>query len=172
MSATGSPWYASGLRFACQACGRCCRNQDDRDTVFVGADDQVAIAGWLELPLRRFRARFTHRTKAGDRTLASRGDACIFLDERGCRIYPVRPVQCRTWPFWPENIVDGAAWQTAAADCPGIGQGRLHAAPVIGMAAAALDRADEGEAVPVTDIPDLATPVDLPATLEETQWGK
>ena len=37
---------------------------------------------------------------------------CVFLKEdpeRGrktCSIYPVRPLQCRTWPFWPENLAE------------------------------------------------------------------
>ena len=29
--------------------------------------------------------------------------ACLFFDreKNGCGIYPVRPEQCRTFPFWP-----------------------------------------------------------------------
>ena len=29
--------------------------------------------------------------------------ACVFFDKEknGCGIYPVRPEQCRTFPFWP-----------------------------------------------------------------------
>ena len=44
---------------------------------------------------------------------------CIFFDadKRGCSIYPVRPKQCRTFPFWDhfkENIDE------VVKECPGI----------------------------------------------------
>ena len=29
-------------------------------------------------------------------------------------------MQCRTWPFWPENM-SSKAWTSIAAFCPGVG---------------------------------------------------
>jgi len=29
---------------------------------------------------------------------------CIFLESTGCRVYPARPAQCRTYPFWEQKI--------------------------------------------------------------------
>ena len=53
---------------------------------------------------------------------------CIFLREIGgkklCAIYPVRPNQFRTWPFWTENLTNPDAWNEAARRCPGINRGR------------------------------------------------
>lgn len=37
-----------------------------------------------------------------------------------CAIYTVRPAQCRTWPFWPENLSSRADWRSAGERCPGI----------------------------------------------------
>lgn len=49
---------------------------------------------------------------------------CIFLqkvgDEKRCMIYPVRPNQCRAWPFWTENLTSPDAWNEAVKKCPGI----------------------------------------------------
>ena len=50
---------------------------------------------------------------------------CVFLERgddgrAGCSIYDARPTQCRTWPFWPENLRSRSAWRQAAKDCPGI----------------------------------------------------
>ena len=42
-----------------------------------------------------------------------------------CRIYPVRPRQCRTWPFWPVNLSSPETWALAAGRCPGINRGRI-----------------------------------------------
>ena len=50
-------------------------------------------------------------------------------DEAGlskCLIYPVRPTQCRTWPFWPANLQSVESWCLAALRCPGINRGTLH----------------------------------------------
>ena len=55
---------------------------------------------------------------------------CVFLvptaTGRGCAIYPVRPNQCRTWPFWSSNLVSIDQWNFAAQKCPGINRGRWY----------------------------------------------
>ena len=55
--------------------------------------------------------------------------ACPFLQEdQRCGIYPVRPKQCATWPFWEENL-ERENWEGSVKDCcPGIGKGKLHSA--------------------------------------------
>ena len=54
--------------------------------------------------------------------------ACPFQEPSGvCSIYPVRPKQCATWPFWEENLASEEVWNgPVAACCPGIGRGPLH----------------------------------------------
>jgi len=37
----------------------------------------------------------------------------------------VRPTQCRTYPFWPENVKSADAWHALEPDCPGLNRGRL-----------------------------------------------
>ena len=44
---------------------------------------------------------------------------------KGCVIYPVRPAQCRTWPFWESNLRSRKNWDSIAEGCPGIGRGPL-----------------------------------------------
>jgi Fe-S-cluster containining protein len=55
---------------------------------------------------------------------------CIFLQMvdgvKQCRIYSVRPAQCRTWPFWSENLQSPNDWNRAALRCPGINRGRFY----------------------------------------------
>lgn len=47
------------------------------------------------------------------------------LWQGGCSVYPVRPAQCRTYPFWPEIISSPTAWEKEAAFCPGMNKGKL-----------------------------------------------
>lgn len=61
------------------------------------------------------------------------GGDCEFLDrDAGCSIYPVRPSQCRSWPFWPVNLATPAAWKRAGMACPGVGTGDRIPADEIG----------------------------------------
>jgi Fe-S-cluster containining protein len=55
---------------------------------------------------------------------------CIFLREidgkKRCVIYPVRPSQCRSWPFWARNLASPDAWNKAGQKCGGINRGKLY----------------------------------------------
>lgn len=50
---------------------------------------------------------------------------CFFLRENGCSIHPVKPTQCRAFPFWPELVESTREWKKTARYCPGIGKGQL-----------------------------------------------
>jgi len=128
------PWWAGGLRFSCTQCGNCCSGPPG--AVWIDDAEATAIAAELGLPLEEFVEGHTRRV-GPRRTLRERrsefGHDCVFLDrsEPGkatCRIYRARPRQCRTWPFWPENLEDREAWETTRrrVPCPGMGEGTLH----------------------------------------------
>ena len=44
---------------------------------------------------------------------------CVFFDDQSkkCSIYPVRPTQCRTFPFW-DHFRDHV--EEAVSECPGV----------------------------------------------------
>lgn len=124
-------WYADGLKFTCTQCGNCCSGPPG--FVWTSADERRKIAEHLGMDLEVFNKTYTHRV--GNRhSLKEQGQGenldCIFLEtnggERTCSIYTVRPVQCRTWPFWTENLRSGSAWDSAADGCPGMNQGKHH----------------------------------------------
>lgn len=125
------PWYAGGLRFRCTGCGDCCTGEPG--TVWVGDEEVAALCRHLGLDEETFAARYLwtpHLEGPEDRrrSLVEHDDgACVFLDEaRRCTVYGARPVQCRTWPFWPENVAHPRAWDAVKAVCPGAGKGALH----------------------------------------------
>jgi uncharacterized protein len=55
---------------------------------------------------------------------------CIFLHVnqgiRTCKIYDVRPNQCRTWPFWKQNLDNPDSWNAACQRCSGMNRGRQY----------------------------------------------
>ncbi len=50
---------------------------------------------------------------------------------KSCGIYPVRPTQCRTWPFWKINLHSPKIWDDLKYDCPGINNGPLFSSQQI-----------------------------------------
>lgn len=120
------PWYENGLRFRCTACGNCCRNHGEYSYVYLAPKDVSAIARHLKLAPRTFLQRYC---KAEDGWVLLKMDepACPFLQaDNRCAIYPVRPKQCATWPFWTENLAEKTWKGPIKDDCPGLDQGELH----------------------------------------------
>ncbi|MFQ5513025.1 MAG: YkgJ family cysteine cluster protein [Myxococcota bacterium] len=117
-----------GLCFECTRCGLCCTNRGEYAHVYVGREEIRAIARLLGLSPREFERRYTFIDEDGWRQLAFEKDACFFLDPetRGCRIYPARPIQCRTFPFWRDFVRDGQWTQEVRDLCEGIGRGPVH----------------------------------------------
>jgi Fe-S-cluster containining protein len=124
------PWYQEGLRFRCTRCGHCCTGTPGY--VWVNDQELAAIAAFLDEPPAQTRAVYTYQADRG-RSLREQGNGdCVFYDRsRGCTIYPVRPRQCRTWPFWESNVATPEAWEQTCRVCPGSGQGELISAEEI-----------------------------------------
>ena len=107
-------WYASGVRFGCTQGGDCCHNHGEYDSVYFTRREEAAVAAHLDLTLREVRRRFLRR-EDGYRVARSKKGACVFLTDCRCSIYDVRPIPCRTWPFWPENLKRGV-WESEVSE--------------------------------------------------------
>jgi Fe-S-cluster containining protein len=131
------PWYSGGLRFSCTQCGNCCSGPPG--FVWFNDDEADAMAAFLKLSKLDFIRQYARKLYGKwslKETRTPQGMDCVFLrrDPQGkalCSIYEVRPIQCQTWPFWPENLDSPQAWQDAASRCPGMkagagGKGTLY----------------------------------------------
>ncbi|GAB4137557.1 MAG: YkgJ family cysteine cluster protein [Planctomycetaceae bacterium] len=139
MSEVQKVWYEDGLRFECTQCGYCCTGAPG--VVWVNDEEIQAIAEYLEKPVGEIRLMHTRPYRNGvSLTEYANGD-CVFFDgkTRRCTIYPVRPQQCRTWPFWNSNLKEPRDWEAAGRGCPGIGQGELVPLEVIRERAEVID---------------------------------
>ena len=119
------PFYDKGLRFECQQTGQCCSNHGDHAYVYADLDERRQLAELLGMKTAAFTRRYCTKTE-GHVHFKDRDNGCPFLDGPKCGVYTARPRQCRTWPFWPENM-NAKTWNGEIAPfCPGIGKGRLY----------------------------------------------
>jgi Fe-S-cluster containining protein len=118
-------WYERGLKFSCLRCGKCCWDEGPYTEVYVNREDVLQMAAHLDLYPHTFHSKYV-RWSEGFPVLKSRDGACIMLQGKGCRVYPVRPRQCRTWPFWAENLKRHVWYREVRKRCPGVGQGRRY----------------------------------------------
>lgn len=147
-----APWYAEGLKFTCTQCGQCCTGGPGY--VWVTDEEVRRVAEHLRLTFEETRRRYCRkiggRVSFKERRQPNGDHDCIFLQEipapagqaqgakelapgaalpvkrRGCSIYGVRPLQCRTWPFWADNLESKERWDHTARRCPGMNDGRRH----------------------------------------------
>ena len=129
------PWYRDGLNFTCTKCGACCTGAPGY--VWVDEAEVEQLAAFRGESVAEFGRQFLRRV--GDRIslVEHRNGDCVFWKRgQGCTVYEARPVQCRTWPFWPDNIATPEDWEEAVRVCPGSGEGRLFTLEEIEASAA------------------------------------
>ena len=112
-------WYKDGLRFKCTGCGECCTGSPGY--VWVTSTEAEAMAKFLKIPIEEFMGKYTRQI--GNRISLKehpKSYDCVFLQGKKCQLYHVRPKQCRTFPWWPENLKSPERWKETAARCEGV----------------------------------------------------
>ncbi|MGQ9721362.1 MAG: YkgJ family cysteine cluster protein [Candidatus Jordarchaeum sp.] len=115
--------FPKGVRFQCQRCSRCCKHTEERRRKILLSDldisrieKNVGLKGddFAEPCQESYPFRFLMKMVDGK---------CVFLDEdKSCKIYELRPLICRCFPFWIERRGNLFEFK-ASSDCPGIGKG-------------------------------------------------
>ncbi len=118
-----SYFFDNGLYFKCKQCGTCCTGSPG--IVRVKQDEIENIAGFLSVPVQEFMQENICSYGPGYSIREHQDGRCYFFNDQ-CDIYDVRPVQCRTFPFWFKHLRNKASWIKIAKECPGIGQGKYY----------------------------------------------
>ena len=125
-------FFKKGINFQCQGSANCCVSRGNYGYVYLSKKDLMIIAKYLNVSINLFKKKYCEYS---DRYLHLKeiniNGNCQFLENKKCSIYPARPIQCRTWPFWKENM-NAIKWSEELQNfCPGIGRGRLISATKI-----------------------------------------
>lgn len=121
-------FYENGLKFECTRCNDCCRH--DPGYVFLSAADINRLCDGLGLSIAELTVKYLREISIGGFKRVSLTEKenfdCIFWEKGGCLVYAHRPLQCKTYPFWPSSLAGKDSWESTARSCPGIGKGRKY----------------------------------------------
>ena len=119
--------YKNGIRFKCQGSGNCCVSRGSYGFVYLSNNDLKRFAKYFKVSINKFKEKYCQITD-GFIHLIEKNELegkCIFLKNKKCTVYKNRPSQCRTWPFWNENM-NAKVWnEDISINCPGIGKGDI-----------------------------------------------
>jgi len=96
--------------FVCKRCLTCCKTEG---YVYVTDNDIESIAAYLNLEKSYLLNTYCDIIRPRFALKSMKNGSCIFLNERGCIIYDVRPAQCQQFPH---------TWKTRDAEeyCKGL----------------------------------------------------
>ncbi len=115
-------WEQEDISFKCKEdCFKCCLKPG---VVNFDKEDLEDAARYLGIPQSKFKKEFKLKKAEAYWEMEVEEDLpCPFLTPQGCGIHPAKPKQCRTYPFWKENLASKNDWQLTAGFCPGIDTG-------------------------------------------------
>jgi len=143
LAPAAGPWYADGLKFTCTQCGNCCTGGPG--FVWISQMEIVRLGEFLQISPEEVVEKYCRKVAGKFSLIENRNPAtglydCVFLKEipaqgdgsavvhtrRVCPVYPVRPLQCRTWPFWEMNLSSRKIWDHSSGRCPGMNRGKSY----------------------------------------------
>lgn len=105
--------------FQCTKCGKCCYGPG---SVYFSNKELIEIKKYLKLDQtqwKELKQKIIHKNQNG-LFIHKTYNKCYFLNTKNqCSIYPVRPLQCRTFPFWPSYFKSPKNLQNLILFCPG-----------------------------------------------------
>jgi uncharacterized protein len=109
------------MDFKCQRCSDCCRI--DPGVVLLTENDADTISRHLKTGRDKFISEYCRAIERNGKFNVSLKEKpnydCIFWNG-SCLIYEARPLQCRTYPYWPGVVESRHSWNDEAKRCAGI----------------------------------------------------
>lgn len=112
--------------------------------MYLTLEDRQRFAKHFNMTEKAFTKEFCQKTDGIYHLIERKNNPdCLFLEGNKCSAYEARPTQCRTWPFWSENM-NAKTWsEEISSFCPGVGKGPLISSVEIEKAIKIQDKSNE-----------------------------
>ncbi len=117
--------YIKEIKFECQGSSNCCVSRGTYGFVYLSSKDIKELSKYFSISTLQFKKKYCERTDGylHLKEINMNGN-CQFLKGTKCSVYKARPIACRSWPFWKENM-NPKKWNKEIINfCPGIGKGK------------------------------------------------
>lgn len=112
------------LCFKCLRCALCCGDTENKTRIILMLKTEVEkIVEKTGLHLEYFAEEVKGFEPYAYKMRKNADGKCIFLNRTQCKIYPIRPLICRFYPFALKEKSSGTHAFTYTKECPGIGYG-------------------------------------------------
>lgn len=121
-----NPFYVQQpVSFQCSGCGECCRGDPDTHYIELLPGEAKAIYKYLDIGRKAFERDYMVNLPAIGKgvRITEQGYCSLLSSDKRCSVYEVRPLQCSSYPYWPEVMHSRATWNAEATRCEGINQG-------------------------------------------------
>jgi Fe-S-cluster containining protein len=117
----------TNVLFECSKCGLCCGDTEQKTRHILLLESEVdTISIETCLPKGDFIKQITDKKPYCYEMRKSSDGKCFFLKNNQCRIYKLRPLICRFYPFELKFEVDKNQHVIDfTVECPGINRGRM-----------------------------------------------
>lgn len=118
--------YPRNVRFRCQKCAICCGDTETHVRhILLLKSEAERITEATSRPIREFSLAIKgHAPYVLEMIKTSEERKCVFLENKCCTIYPLRPLICMFYPFELKITRNGNHEFTYTTECPGINKGK------------------------------------------------
>ncbi len=124
--------FPEHVRFNCSKCGLCCGDTSSRIRhVLLSLSDAREISETANRAISDFASPVDGKEPYMFEMKKTAKGKCVFLENNECRIYEVRPLICRFYPFELKTREPGVYSFTATDECPGVSSAKGEATKVL-----------------------------------------
>jgi Fe-S-cluster containining protein len=118
--------YPDTVRFRCTKCGICCGDTKEKTRhILLLETEAEQIAKTTSQTTSKFAVKIEDSTPYKYKMKKSENGKCVFLENNCCRIYSLRPLICRFYPFELKGSNSGKYQFLFTEECPGIRKGPM-----------------------------------------------
>lgn len=116
--------YPGNVHFECSLCALCCGDTETNvRKILLLKKEAEEISKKTQRDIESFAEKTDDKAPYVYVMKKTKNSKCVFLKEKLCTIYDIRPLICKFYPFKIDNLGNQHYRFSYTKECPGIGKG-------------------------------------------------